>query len=79
METIALYGEAPGMTISRKNVLDYLRGRGFPGTLRATASFLSTVEQFKSFMEQVQINHSAKYREWLEKNPGAERRLSPGI
>ena len=41
-DMVNLYGEAPAMRQARKIVHDYLKGRGFPGSLRAKASLLST-------------------------------------
>lgn len=41
-ETTAFYGEEAGFRIARKIVLDYLRGRGYPGALRNRISFLKT-------------------------------------
>jgi tRNA-dihydrouridine synthase B len=75
-ETMAMYGETTGLVLSRKNVLDYLRGRGFPGTLRAAASYLATTSQFQEFIARTKAEHTDKYREWLAKNPNAERRLA---
>lgn len=40
-EMIALYGEVSAMKQARKIVHDYLKGRGFPASLRAAASALS--------------------------------------
>ena len=34
-EMTAFYGEELGFRIGRKCILEYLRGRGYPGTLRA--------------------------------------------
>ena len=41
-DMVKLYGEASAMRQARKIVHDYLKGRGFPGTLRAKASLLTT-------------------------------------
>ena len=41
-EMVSLYGEYSGMRQARKIVHDYLKGRGFPGSLRAKASLLTT-------------------------------------
>ena len=34
------YGETQGFKIARKTILEYMRGRGFPSQLRASASFM---------------------------------------
>ena len=68
------YGESRGMILSRKLILDYLRGRGFGGESKNRASNISTLTEFYQF------------RDWVvERGPAAsyftnlppERRLRP--
>ena len=47
------YGEPFVFPICRKTLLAYLRGRGFPGSLRASVSFLNTLEDFELFMKEI--------------------------
>ena len=55
-----LYGEARGMTLSRKLILDYLRGRGFGGESKNRASTLDSWDDF------------LRFRDWIEaKGPAA--------
>lgn len=57
-EMAGYYGELRGMTMSRKLILDYLRGRGFGGESKNRASRLNTLDEFYQF------------RDWiLEKGP----------
>lgn len=50
LETVEFYGEEAGMKISRKNIHDYLKGRGFCGEWRGRASYLSTVRELDEFI-----------------------------
>ena len=49
---IELYGETTAMKCARKIVHDYLRGRGFPGSLRAEASLLSRRGDLLALLER---------------------------
>lgn len=73
---IDFYGEETALRISRKTILEYLRGRGFPGELRASVSFLNTVDAFKALMLEVRKGPSPRYWQTLEQNPAQERRLA---
>ncbi len=72
---VRLYGEESAMRISRKILHDYFRGRGFHSEVRAKISFLSTMEEFRSFLDCAVAAHAESY--WNSPNaaPGAERRL----
>ena len=50
-EMVEYYGEHRGMTLSRKLILDYLRGRGFGGESKNRASTLSTQDEFLRFRD----------------------------
>ena len=52
-EMTAFYGEELGFRIGRKCILEYLRGRGYPGTLRASASYIATEADFQRMMAEV--------------------------
>jgi len=59
-EMTEYYGEARGMTLSRKLILDYLRGRGFGGESKNRASTLDSWDDF------------LRFRDWIEaKGPAA--------
>lgn len=75
LETIDYYGEELAMKVSRKLILDYMRGRGFPGGLKAEVSFLHKKEDFYSYLDKIRTEHTERYWHWLEKFPLAERRL----
>lgn len=65
-EMAAYYGESRGLTLSRKLVLDYLRGRGFGGESKNRASSLSSLDEFYRF------------RDWLlEKGPAPSYFMNP--
>lgn len=50
-EMAAYYGESRGLTLSRKLVLDYLRGRGFGGESKNRASSLGSLDEFYNFRD----------------------------
>lgn len=75
LETIDYYGEELALKVSRKIILDYIRGRGFPGGLKAEVSFLHNKEDFYKFLDKIIEGHTERYWQWLEKFPHAERRL----
>jgi len=70
------YGEEFGLKISRKIILDYLKGRGFNGELRATISFLKNLNHFNILINEVLKGPSERYWTWLEHNEDAFRKLS---
>ena len=71
------YGLENGLRISRKTLLEYLRGRGFPGELRASVSTLNSLEAFEEMMRRVEAGPSERYWQMLRQTPGAERCLKP--
>jgi tRNA-dihydrouridine synthase B len=78
LEMVVFYGEELAMKVSRKIILDYLKGRGFNGTLKAQVSFLKTVDDFHNFIQLVaEAKPGQRYWSWLKKYPDAERRLQP--
>lgn len=54
-EMIALYGEVSAMRQARKIVHDYLKGRGFPSSLRAEASTLSTMNDLDILLARSEV------------------------
>ena len=74
---VDFYGEELALRISRKTLLEYLRGRGYPGELRASISFLNSADAFRTLMKAVRKGPSPRYWQTLEQNPSAERRLAP--
>lgn len=73
---IDFYGEETALRISRKTILEYLRGRGFPGELRASVSFLNTVDAFKALMLEVRKGPSPLLLADSGAEPAQERRLA---
>ncbi len=60
-DVIRYYGETLGLRVARKTVLDFLKGRGFSGAVRAEISYLSTREDVKKLLAVVQEGPSAVY------------------
>ena len=76
-EMTEFYGEDLGFRIARKTVLEYLRGRGYPGSLRASISYLSGFDAFNRLLDEVRKGPSIRYWENLELHPeSVERKLS---
>lgn len=75
MEMIDYYGETLALRRARKIILDYLRGRGFPGKLKSRVSFLCTSGDFAEFMKSAREGPSERYRQWQKVYPMADRRL----
>lgn len=77
-EMIAFYGEEMALVVGRKVILEYLRGRGYPGSLRASVSFLSKKEDFEKLLIEVRKGPSDGYWRNLEAATEPQpRRLSP--
>ena len=67
LETVEYYGEALAMKLTRKHILDYLGGRGYTGKLKCSVSGLSTLKDFKLFMEEVRKGPTERYKTWAKK------------
>ena len=67
LETTAYYGEILAMKLSRKFILDYLGGRGYTGKLRSSVSGISTIDEFKYFMDEVRKGPTLRYQTWAKK------------
>lgn len=75
-EMADVYGEEMGMKISRKLMIDYVKGRGYPGELKNSVCRIRTLEEMKPFLDDVRRGPTPRYRHWLEQNPDAPRRLT---
>lgn len=76
-EMTDFYGVDLGFRIARKTVLEYLRGRGYPGALRASISYLSDFDAFNRLLDEVRKGPSIRYWENLELHPeSVERKLT---
>ncbi len=67
LETIDYYGEEMAMKLSRKFILDYLGGRGYTGKLKCKVATVSSLYEFKSFMEEVRKGPTERYKTWAKK------------
>ncbi|HCE42035.1 MAG TPA: hypothetical protein DET40_00615 [Lentisphaeria bacterium] len=74
-EMAELCGEEIGVRISRKLMIDYVKGRGYPGELRNSVCKIKTLEELKPFLDNVRIGPTPRYGKWIEANPDAPRRL----
>ena len=74
---LRFYGMENGFRISRKTLLAYLRGRGFPGELRASVSTLNSLEAFETLMKRAAEGPAPRYWQMLAQDPAMERRLKP--
>jgi len=52
-EMVEFYGEQSGMILSRKLIQSYLCGRGYRHSLRAQATYLATVADFRAFLRDL--------------------------
>ncbi|QSH41774.1 tRNA-dihydrouridine synthase family protein [Lentisphaerota bacterium ZTH] len=75
LELINYLGAELAMKAGRKIILDYLKSRGFTGSVKAEVSSLKTALDFENFMKVVRRGPSERYRIWLNSNPDADRRL----
>ena len=73
---MSFYGMENGLRICRKTLLEYLRGRGFPGELRASVSTLNSLDAFETMMRRVEEGPSPRYWQMLEQDLSMERRLA---
>ena len=70
------YGDEIGFRACRKIVLEYLRGRGYPGSLRASASFLNSREELGRLLDEIRKGPAEGFWAFLKKNPESPRQLS---
>ncbi|MCP3964911.1 MAG: tRNA-dihydrouridine synthase family protein [Lentisphaerae bacterium] len=74
-ELIEYLGAELAMKAGRKIILDYLKSRGFTGSVKTEVSSLKTAADFEDFMKIVRRGPSDRYRVWLLSNPDADRKL----
>ena len=75
-DMLEFYGDEVGFRACRKVVLEYLRGRGYPGSLRASASFLNSREELSALLEVVRQGPAEGFWTFLKANPESPRQLS---
>jgi tRNA-dihydrouridine synthase B len=77
-EMVSFYGEEMALVVGRKVMLEYLRGRGYAGALRASVSFISKMEEFLRLVAEVRKGPAEGYWRNLETATTPQpRRLSP--
>ncbi len=74
-EMINYYGDLRALRISRKMILDYLKGRGFSGELKSRISKLTTQDDFDDYMKIIREGPKDGYWSWLKSNPNAIKQL----
>jgi hypothetical protein len=73
---IEYYGLKLGLTISRKIILDYMSGRGFPRILKTEVVKIQTINDLKSFTDKISQGPSERYKIWLKTNPEQKRQIT---
>jgi len=76
LEMIDFYGLKLGLTISRKIVLDYMSGRGFPRILKNEVVKIADVFDLKIFTDKLRNGTSERYKNWLKTLPKIKRKMS---
>lgn len=74
-EMTEFYGLKLGLTIARKIILDYMRGRGFPRKLKTKVIEIASLKDLEKFTDSLREGPSERYKIWLTKNRNAARRL----
>ena len=76
LEMTHFYGLKLGLTVARKVILDYMRGRGFSRKLKTRVIEIASIDDLRLFTDALRKGPSCRYRYWLEKNRNATRRLT---
>ena len=74
-EMINFYGLKLGLTISRKIILDYMSGRGFPRILKNEVIKIASEDDLKGFTDKLREGTSERYRNWLKTSPSVKRKM----
>ena len=62
--------------MARKSLLEFLRGRGYPGALRASVSYLDSDDALKKLLDAITAGPTERYLENLALHPeSVERKL----
>ena len=70
------YGPVFAYVVARKSLLEFLRGRGYPGALRASVSYLDSADAMKKLLDAVAAGPTERYLENLNLHPeSVERKL----
>ena len=70
------YGPEFAYVVARKSLLEFLRGRGYPGALRASVSFLDSADALERLLDAVAQGPTERYLENLALHPeSVERKL----
>ncbi len=75
LNMIDYYNESLALKIGRKVILDYLKGRGYGGTMKSRVSKICKLDDFKGFIDDIKQGPNDSYWDWLNYNPDAERQL----
>ena len=76
LDMIEFYGLKLGLTISRKIILDYMSGRGFPRILKTEVVKIADKEDLKRFTDKLRKGPSERYKSWLKTNPKLKRQMT---
>lgn len=69
-DMLECYGPEFAFVVARKTLLEFLKGRGYPGTLRAGVSTLNSQDAFEHLMDGIMQGPAPRYLEMLENQGG---------
>lgn len=76
-DMLEVYGKKFAYVVARKTLLEFLKGRGYPGSLRASISSLCNHDDLLRLIDTIRLGPSASYWDSLERNE-MQRRLRRG-
>ena len=76
LDMVDFYGLKLGLTISRKVILDYMSGRGFPRILKTEVVKIADKEDLRRFTNKLREGPSERYKIWLKTNPALKRQMT---
>lgn len=68
-DMLECYGREFAYVVARKTILEFLKGRGYPGSLRASISFLNGPDSFHELMSAVRQGPAQRYFEMVAQQP----------
>lgn len=75
-EMVEYYSEERGLILSRKVVLDYLRGRGFNREIKKEVSTMKTLAEFDVIYQEMRKGPTPRYWQWLDTKDAQDRLMS---
>ena len=75
-DMVEYYTEERGLILSRKIVLDYLRGRGFNREMKSAVSTMKTLQHFDDIYQEMKKGPTPRYWQWCETTDAQDRLMS---